>query len=326
VKDPSRPNTDPLVSVAVSTHQRPAGLRALIAALEAQTLPHERFEVVIVDDASRDETPAVLAEIYARSTLRLRTIRLDTNSGPAVGRNSAWRGAVAPIVAFTDDDCVPTQGWLEAGVRAMDAAPGVLVGATDPLPEQRHLIDPLARTMHVINPTFAPTCNVFYLRSDLESVGGFDETFRVPVGEDTDLAWRVHRDVGRELRFVNDALVYHDVRQRSFAQAVKETRRWEGVPPVVKRHPELARRAWPRRWLRPTHPRVILAAVCLLAAPFFPAAIVGTLPWLRSRVFTGWPTSAWKNNVRFVPAVFAIDLLEVWVLLRGSVRHRVFIF
>lgn len=317
----------PKVCVAVSTHERPSGLRRLLTALESQTLPLDRFEVVVVDDASSDDTPDVLAEAAERSPLSLRTIRLSSNSGPAVGRNTAWRASAAPIVAFTDDDCIPTARWLEEGLRAMDASPGVLVGATEPDPAQRHLLaDPLARSMRVIHAAFAPTCNVFYLREDLDLVGGFDESFRVPVGEDTDLAWRIHRTRGRELRFVPDALVYHDVRERSFAQAVRETARWAGVPPVVKRHPDLARKAWYRGYfLRKSHPRVILAAIGLAVTLVFPAAIVLTAPWLRYRVVRGRSVRGWIANARSAPVVFAIDALEVWVLIKSSIRHRTLI-
>ena len=143
--------------------------------------------------------------------------------------------------------------------------------------------------MHVLEATFAPTCNVFYLRRDLEAVGGFDETFRQPVGEDTDLAWRVKEAVGRELLFAEQALVYHDVRRRTFAQAVKETYRWAGVPPVVKRHPVLAREAWHRGYfLRISHERVLLGVLGLLIGIVFPPALLLTLPWLRYRVIRGF--------------------------------------
>jgi hypothetical protein len=49
------------------------------------------------------------------------------------------------------------------------------------------------------------------------------------------------------------------------------------------------------------------------------------VPWLRSRIFSGRPRREWITNARFAPAVFAIDLLEVLVLARGSIRHRTLI-
>jgi glycosyltransferase involved in cell wall biosynthesis len=316
----------PRIAVAVSTFNRSSSLATLIAALEAQTLAFDRFEVVIVDDGSSSDTARVLERAVRLSPLDLNVIRFDRNLGPAVGRNAAWRASTASLVAFTDDDCAPTPRWLEEGARTLVERPCVLVGATEPDPEQRHLIDPLSRTMQVTHATFAPTCNVFYLRTDLEGVGGFDETFRVPIGEDTDLAWRVSRMMGRDLVFTPRALVYHDVRRRTFAQAVKETSRWAGIAPVVARHKAQARQAWHRKYfLRPSHPDALIALTALIAAPAFPPAILLVLPWVRKRMFYGRPSRRWLTDWRFLPAVFVLDLLEIAVLARASLKNRTFI-
>src|SRR5207244_3864345 len=80
------------------------------------------FEVVLVDDASEDDTLAVVAEIAQATSLDLRYIRLDRNQGPAVARNAGWRSTDARMIAFTDDDCVPQPDWLSALLRGLDQA------------------------------------------------------------------------------------------------------------------------------------------------------------------------------------------------------------
>src|SRR3954451_19061576 len=104
------------ISVVVATHNRATRLRALLDALASQTLPAEKFEVVVVDDGSRDDTPAVLARAAAAIDGGPRTVVLTqpVAGGPAAARNRGWRAASAPLVAFTDDDCRPTATWLEA--------------------------------------------------------------------------------------------------------------------------------------------------------------------------------------------------------------------
>ena len=52
--------SDPRVSVVIPTHNRSGPLQTALAGLRAQTLPREEFEVIVVDDASSDDTPAVL--------------------------------------------------------------------------------------------------------------------------------------------------------------------------------------------------------------------------------------------------------------------------
>src|SRR4051812_33307560 len=105
--------TLPDISVAVSTYGRARALPNLVRALERQTLPRERFEVVIADNGSTDDTPDVLEALRAQTTIDIRIVRVEQNRGPARGRNAAWRAARAPVVAFTDDDCLPQPAWLE---------------------------------------------------------------------------------------------------------------------------------------------------------------------------------------------------------------------
>src|SRR5207245_2002445 len=110
------------------------------------------------------------------------------------------------------------------GLEAMDHA-RVVVGLTTPPPDQEALASgPFARALWVREPKFFETCNVFYRRSDLEAIGGFEERFRT--GEDTDLALRVVPDGRAGVAFADGAVVYHDVRRSDFLAAVRETFRW----------------------------------------------------------------------------------------------------
>jgi GT2 family glycosyltransferase len=316
-------------SVAVSTYQRAAALPRLVAALEAQTLGPEGFEVVICDNGSTDETARVLGELAARTPLRLRVVRVERNRGPAAGRNAAWRAARAPVVAFTDDDCLPTPRWLDAGLAAMGEARRIVVGRTLPNPEQLSRRGPFSLTVTVEDVRFFHTCNVFYRREDLEAVGGFDEGFRTPGGEDTDLGLRV-RALGAEPAFAPEALVYHDVSPSSLAAVLRQTLRWTDIPRFFRKHPEARRDLLVGRlFWKPSHPRVIAAAGGLLAAaaaaPTAPAAagaLVLGLPWLwfrvRRRPLAEGPRRRWL----VLPGAFAVDLLEVGVMLAGSLRHR----
>jgi GT2 family glycosyltransferase len=313
----------PVVSVAISTHQRAHLLGRLVSALEEQTLPHDSFEVVIVDDGNSDGTDAVLQDLVRGSSLHLCVLRLDANCGPAVGRNLAWRHARAPIIAFTDDDCVPTPGWLESGVAAIRGGRRVVVGRTMPAPDQAHLLrEPFTRTMKVTDARWFATCNVFYRREDLERVGGFDEGFPTPGGEDTDLGIRVCA-AGVDSVFSEDALVHHDVRPSSLGATVRETLRWNGVPRLVQRHPEVRRTLLHRRifWKR-SHPPVILAALGLVASTWRRPALVLTLPWLWHRLHASPVCSNRRDRVAALPGAFVVDGLEVLVMARWGLRYR----
>jgi|GEM_PF-537672 len=311
------------VAVAVATHGRADRLERLLDALERQRLPADAFEVVVVDDASRDDTPAVLARVAARTALQLRVIRQPVRRGPAAARNVAWRATTAPVVAFTDDDCVPDPAWLERGLAAVEAGAGVVVGRTAPPADQLLLAtQPFARVMAVDGARFYETCNVFYRRWCLEAVGGFDERFRRPSGEDTHLGLAV-ADVGVPVVYEPAALVLHDVRPGSLRAALRETTRWTDLPLVVKGRP-YARGELLHRWVfwKPTHPPAILAATAVVVGARWRPGLALGLPWLAHRLCRTPPCPGRLRRVAALPGALALDLLEVAVMARGSLRHR----
>src|SRR4051794_31518057 len=101
-------------------------LQKLLDSLVAQQVD-EPFELIVVDDASNDETPALLDELRAKAPFAVHLIRHDEATGPSTGRDEGWRAARGELVAFTDDDCVASPQWLEQMRAAADAMPGAIV-------------------------------------------------------------------------------------------------------------------------------------------------------------------------------------------------------
>ena len=316
----------PDVTVVVPTFQRANLLGRLVGALEAQTLPTDRFEVVVVDDASTDDTPAVLATLAADSPLRITVVRQPVNGGPAAARNAGIAHARAEVIAFTDDDCVPEPGWLVSGLEALGGGTAAAVGRTVSALDQSE--GPFSRTLRVEDDRFMQTCNVFYRRDVLRAAGGFDGALRT--GEDTDLGLRV-REQGHTVTFAPEALVVHDVRPSSLSAALRDAARWVDLPAVVGRHPQVRRThlTWRVFW-KPTHPPAILAAVGLLvAAAPGPArrrralaGAVALLPWLRRRWVLQPLARGRAARAATLPGALAVDLTEVATMVRGSARHR----
>ena len=308
----------PTVTVAVSTYRRPHLLPRLIAALEAQTIARD-VELVIVDDASGDDTSEVLRTLAESTSFPMRVIVAARNGGPAVGRNLAWRAGTGEIVAFTDDDCVPQPGWLEAG--ALACRPGTLVvGRTAPAPDQEGNEGPYSRTLRVDDARFMQTCNVFYRRDELERLDGFAESFRT--GEDTDLGLRA-TESGVRAEFVPTALVYHDIRPSDLRAKLRESRSWVDLPLVVRRHPQVRSGYLHRRlfWKR-THPLVILLWAGALLAFVWPVALVAALPWLYRRLLVEPLSPSVTGRLGTLVGALLVDSTEVVTMVRGSLRHK----
>lgn len=319
-----RSRTDePRVSVVIATYQRAALLPRLVRALEAQTYP-EPFEIIFVDDGSTDATPKVLAELARASALPISVLGDGTNRRQAAARNTGWRAARAPIVAFTDDDCVPTPDWLANGVSALGPEARIVVGRTVPDPDQEYLRGPFSRTISVLDETFFETCNIFYRRVDLEAAGGFDEAFSTHGGEDTDLGWRIRKN-GVEAVFEPAALVHHDVKPSDLRAAVRDALRWTGIPRVVRLHGEGRSYLVGGVFWKPSHPFAIAAAAGILLAPRSRAALGFAFPWLWYRTRVAPLDPGRRRRLLALPGALLVDLAEVTAMARGSIKHRTFV-
>lgn len=312
--------SDPRISVVVPTRDRPQLLARLLEGLRSQTLANDRFEVIVVDDgSSASVTQHVLAEEAGRDELALRSVRNETAVGQARARNLGWREARAPLVAFTDDDCVPEQGWLEALLIAADRAPAAVVqGRTEPDPLGSLRRGPFARTVRVesLGPQYQ-TCNIMYPRSLLERLGGFDERVGQPVaGEDTELAWRA-LESGAQAVFAPDALVFHAVHELGFAGALREAARWSEAARVFALHPEarqmLSRGVFWNGW----HYCLVRSAFALtLPRPLRRVLLTHHAIQLVGRA-RGAGAGPWA-----APLLLAYDAVETVALARGSLRYR----
>jgi glycosyltransferase involved in cell wall biosynthesis len=315
----------PDVSVVVSTFNRAPLLGPLLDGLRGQTLGRDRFEVVVVDDGSTDDTAAVLERELARGELDLRVIRRDRNAGLTVGREEGWRAARAEVLAFTDDDCEPAPDWLERGLAAVRANPDALVQGRV-LPRRSDLEGmspwrrPFTRTLDIPAPDPpVQTANVFYRREVLERIGGLDiAEFEHYPGEDADLALRAI-DAGAEVVFEPGVLVQHAYLYLGPVRKLRYAARWDFKVYAV--HPGLRHAYFTRRWFwKGSHyflVRALLAAV--LPRRWRPVKAWLAVPYAvhlveRGRVEGGGPLAA--------PYYVAHDLIELAVSIKSTIRYR----
>jgi len=189
--------TRPTVSVVIPTFSRPKSLARCLTALAAQTLPRDAFEVIVSDDGG--PTPAAPTVEPFAGQMSVRVVR-RSRSGPAAARNEGARPALGQLIAFTDDDCVPSPDWLETLVERMRRHRGHMIGGAivnllpnDPYATATQLImscvyDYYSRvaTGHRLFSTtnLAVPANRFWL------LEGFSERFPRAAGEDYDFCAR----------------------------------------------------------------------------------------------------------------------------------------
>ncbi len=313
----------PRISVVVPTRNRGRTLARLIDALDRQTLPRSSFEVVIVDDGSVDDTLAVLGAAEKRASGPFRWIRRAQSRGPATARNAGWRASLAPVVAFTDDDCEPEAGWLEAGLDEIGRGPGLVMGRTRAREDAPGYGLPFSRTMEgVAEDAHYPTCNMFYSRAALEHVGGFDEAFRYACAEDTDLAWRA-KAAGFRSTFCADAVVVHDVRPPSFVQFLRERPRFADQVRLVTLHPELRSRLYYRRYFyRRSHLHAMVTVVLAIASMVaWPVLLLLPVVWY-DRLRRSSIVKLREGRALTAVQLLVADLWELAVFAYCSFRYR----
>jgi GT2 family glycosyltransferase len=283
---PSRSAAEPVVSVVVPTYRRGPQVLRLLNALAAQADPGGPFEVVVVDDCSSDGTLEQLGTARERLPFPLTVLSTGTNSGPAGARNVGWRHARAALLAFTDDDCVPTTTWLSAGTDALRRNPqvGIVQGPVAPPPDTNiEDLPPWNHMQRIDAPSpYFEACNVFYRRSALEAVGGFDERW-ARWGEDTAAGWSV-LEAGWGRVFDGRALVYHDVSIRNWRWWARMGYAERANVVLAARHPGLRAEAFWRPWaLRPDDAAFAAAVAGIILAHRWRPALLLCLPYATLR-------------------------------------------
>ena len=217
----STPPRGPELSIIVPTHRRPDRLGTTLGALGPEAAA-ANAEVVVVDDASGDATPVVLAELARDSPVPVRTVALPVRSGPGVARNAGVDAARAPVLVFFNDDIVPAPGTLARHREFHAEHPDETDALLGRIVPDAETDSPLARWLHErgkqyafgllsaaepVPPPIFYAANSSLKRSLFDRTGGFDERFEFG-HEEQELSYRLRR-AGMRLAYDPGALAEH---------------------------------------------------------------------------------------------------------------------
>jgi glucosyl-dolichyl phosphate glucuronosyltransferase len=111
---------NPHVSAVIATYNRAQLLNGALEALSAQVVSDEvQWEIVVVDNNSRDETAKVVEAFARRTAVPVRYV-FEPRQGLSHARNRGISEARGAIIAFTDDDVLPARDWIQQTAVAMD--------------------------------------------------------------------------------------------------------------------------------------------------------------------------------------------------------------
>jgi glycosyltransferase involved in cell wall biosynthesis len=203
-----------LCSVIIPVYNGAATIAACLDGLAQQTTPPSQFEVIVVDDGSRDQSVRKIIDWQATHPLLQVRLLQQPNGGPASARNAGVVVAQAPILLFTDADCRPGPAWIATMVGAL-RQPGVSGVKGVYRSQQREWVaqfvqaeyeDRYDRMRRQAQIDFIDTYSAAYWRTLFVEHGGFDP--RLIACEDQEFSFRLVAH-GHRLVFTPAAWVEH---------------------------------------------------------------------------------------------------------------------
>jgi len=210
-------NNNPIVSVIISTHNRENKIGATIESVLNQT--YQNFEIIIVDDASTDDTVSLLEEMTQKDP-RISFYVLEKNSGGAAApKNKALEHARGKYIATLDSDDLWYPEKLEKQLELFKKYPDVeVVGCAfknmrDGGDEIQFIPEVNHRNAILVKDYMGPGSCMIYKKSLLEKTGGFDPEFKN--FQDWDMRIRIQKY--SDFAFVNEPLLDYVVDAKSIS-------------------------------------------------------------------------------------------------------------
>lgn len=302
-------------SIIIPTFNRYDEIQELLFSLSRLEFPFDRFEIIIADDGSKDQTEEMVRRFQASTHLNIRYLRQE-NKGPGAARNMGMEHAVGDFFIFVDSDVTVPGSWLTTISETLNREHADAYGGAD---TYRDDFPPLLKAINYTMTSFLTTGGlrgkkgkklaIFYPRSfnmglsrDLwKKIGGFGSLRH---GQDIEFSHRIIRS-GARVVFVDDAAVYHK-RRTSLRRFYKQVFNW-GVARVNLYKID-------HRMLEPLHaaPAVgtMITLLVIVLAPFsnriWMVFLYGLGMWMALNLFMMF--DAWRMY-KSLPAVLFIPLV-----------------
>jgi GT2 family glycosyltransferase len=198
----------PKVSVIVCSYNGAKTLDDCLTSLREINYPN--YEVVLVDDGSKDNTQEIVARHPWVVNVR------QENKGLSVARNVGAATGTGEIIAYTDSDCMADPDWLYFLVGTLLSGDYAGVGGPNISPPAQNWVQACVAAApggpsHVLLTDVVaehiPGCNMAFHRWAFERVNGFDPEYR-KAGDDVDFCWRLQQS-GCVIAFSPAAIVWH---------------------------------------------------------------------------------------------------------------------
>jgi glycosyltransferase involved in cell wall biosynthesis len=322
----------PFISVVIPTHNGTKTLPFTLFNLAGQKYPRDRFELIVVDDRSNDDTREMVNMFISETRAAGLSVLLAQNrgAGAAEARNTGITLAQGEIIAFTDQDVFISPTWLDELAKAMSEGVAGVYGEI--ITDMTNFFEPLMTTS--IKKKYLTAC-VAYRKDVLLEAGMFSPEFPFYRG-DSEIAYRI-LEKGHRVDYAPAATIFHPLRKFLWGDLASAFRWSEYDPLLLKKHGSYATRdalplVLPR--LTPEGASLIafilaVLAVGVLVSPLYALgtalglvllAVVG-LGTVRSS-YKGRP---WASRLEAAFLSLLMYLMNILGRLVGSLKFRKFV-
>ncbi len=202
----------PTVSIVIPTLNRSDKLPRCLDSLFDQSYPKNRYEIIVGNGSSKDNTEDILAEYERKAPCRFTWFTRE-KAGISSARNLCIEKSSGDFICFTDDDCIAEKNWLIHLLEGFSddtigAVGGRIVGYQTTTPVQRYVEEAeILSQDKFMSKNKLITSNAAYRRQVLHDIQGFD-TFLVAC-EDVDIGIKTQL-LGFKFRYQPAAVIFHD--------------------------------------------------------------------------------------------------------------------
>jgi len=328
------------ISVIIPTYNSEKTIGNCVEALMQQDYKG-KYEVIVIDDGSKDETADAAEELGA-------IVLKQKNYGPAKARNLGANNAKGEILVFTDADCIPEKNWLSemikpfenpkvVGVQGAYKTKQKSITARFNQIEIEERYDRMKRKSETLD--WIGSYSAGYRKKDYLEVGGFDESFPKASGEDPELSYKLAK-IGKKLVFNSKAIVYHLHPENLIEYLkIKYFRAFYRVNLYSKHKDKIVKDSYTTPWIKfqiaagyagivlfiVSIPLIWVNQLLLAAISLGVSGLIGTLGLLSTLQFTFY---AWnKDKVVSLASLVIIPLRTIAFqlgLVVGMIKHKVF--
>jgi cellulose synthase/poly-beta-1,6-N-acetylglucosamine synthase-like glycosyltransferase len=235
----------PSFSVIVAVRNEADNIINLLGDLTVQTYPSDQFEVIVIDDASTDNTYALVNAYEVKAPFKLKVIPLQAPEGTVAYKKRAIQTGIkhaeGKLIITTDGDCRVGVDWLRSFTRCYKQTQAKLISGPVTFYKEKGIFQQIqtiefaslvgsgAAAMQAGMPVMCNGANLCYEKSAFDEVGGFNATEHIPSGDDEHLMHKLAGAYPGRLVFnkSQEALVMTKAKP-SFEEFKQQRLRWAG--------------------------------------------------------------------------------------------------